>query len=90
MSTEQGLELIKIQQQQEKDRHEREKIALEQRKTAENKKHQDNTQRLNSRIQSLLNSRQTRSNNEYFDSTLKDLQKLNKLLEKELNSFNNA
>lgn len=67
MTTEQNLEFIRQQKQQEKNRHEREKLALEQRQTSEKQRHQTNIQNLKTREQTLLNSKQTSAIKEYLD-----------------------
>lgn len=81
MTTEQSLEFVRRQKEQEKERHDREKLALEQRKTAENQKYQNNIQRLRQQKQNLLNSQQIRSYNEYFDRIAKHVERINKLFD---------
>ncbi len=68
MTMEQNLDVVRKQKEQEEDRHAREKLALEQHKTSENQRHQNNIQRLKDKEQSLLNRQQIRSYTEYLDS----------------------
>lgn len=80
MTTEQSLDFVRRQKEQEKERHNREKLALEQRNTAENQKYQNNIQRLKMQKQNLLNSLKTTSNEEFL-SYLSKLDRLNKQLQ---------